>query len=56
MSYCSKDTWLSALETIADDYAASDMMPEDFADAIKRMVGIGLNRDEAETMLREETS
>lgn len=31
-------------------------MPSDFADALKRMVGMGLNRDEAINMLAEASS
>ncbi len=48
-----KDMWMDEVERVGEDFAADRLTLEAATD---RLVRIGLDRDEAETMLKEGTA
>jgi hypothetical protein len=48
-----KDLWMDKVEEYKEQYVLSDRLPDDFDLAVRRLVSLGFDRQEAADMLQE---
>lgn len=52
----SSQRWMDSVEAIAEEYADGDRFPDDFQGAMSRLIRMGLDKNEAQTILTEATA